>query len=97
MISGTPILVFADKKTALAKYAKEGKWAYTVTEYNKAVLKQALLELNSNILLRRNLAERAMTMAVQNDDAIKIRENFRKILSVNISASMEPDLRKVSI
>ena len=66
MISGTPILVFADKKTALAKYAKEGKWAYTVTEYNKAVLKQALLELNSNILLRRNLAERAMTMAVQN-------------------------------
>jgi glycosyltransferase involved in cell wall biosynthesis len=97
MISGTPILVFADKKTALAKYATEGKWAYTVTENNKAVLKQALLELNSNILLRRNLAERAMSMAVQNDDAIKIRENFRKILSVNISASMEPDLRKVSI
>ena len=87
MISGTPILVYADKKTALAQYALDGRWAYPVTENNRTVLKQALLELNSNPLLRKNLAERAITKAIQNDDAINIRENFRNILSVNISDS----------
>jgi glycosyltransferase involved in cell wall biosynthesis len=96
MISGTPILVFAYNRTALTKYAKEGKWAYTVTEYKKEAIKQALLELNSDILLRMKIAERAKTMAVQNDDALKIREDFRKLLSVNMSLSMETDLRKIS-
>jgi glycosyltransferase involved in cell wall biosynthesis len=86
MISGTPVLVYADKKTALAQYAVEGKWAYTVTENNRTVLKKALLELISNHLLRQSLAERAMTMAMQNDDAENIREDFRNILSVNMSA-----------
>lgn len=97
MISGTPVLVFADKRTALAKYATEGKWAYVVTDYQNAALKQALLELNSNILLRKNLAETAVKLAIQNDDAIKIRENFRKLLSLNTSESIESDLMKVSI
>ena len=30
MISGTPILVYADKRTALAKYAIRDSWAYVV-------------------------------------------------------------------
>ena len=80
MISGTPILVYADKKTALAKYALGGEWAYTVTENKRSVLKQALEELNSNLLLRRNLADRAIALSIQNDDAVKVRESFRKAL-----------------
>jgi hypothetical protein len=80
MISGTPILVYADKKTALAKYAIEGKWACTVTDNKRSVLKKALVELSSDLVLRKKLAERAKELAIQNDDAIKVRESFRKTL-----------------
>ena len=78
MISGTPILVYADKKTALAKYATSDKWAYTVTENNKMVLTLALNELYSDISLRKQLAEKAREIVIKNEDAVVIRERFRK-------------------
>jgi glycosyltransferase involved in cell wall biosynthesis len=78
MISGTPILVYADKRTALAKYAEKGKWAYVVTENDKWVLRDALNELYSNLELRKELAHTAMKAAIQNDDANLIRERFRE-------------------
>ena len=80
MISGTPILVYADKRTALARYAIKDKWAYLVCENNEDLLTQALEELYSNLPLRRELAERAKIVAIQNEDAAIIRENFRKKL-----------------
>ena len=83
MISGTPILVFADKRTALAKYAIRDSWSYVITDNNKMVLMQALNELYSNISLRKKLAERARKVAIQNDDATIVRENFRKSLLLN--------------
>jgi glycosyltransferase involved in cell wall biosynthesis len=79
MISGTPILVYADKRTALAKYAIRDSWAYVVTDNNKMVLMQAINELYSNLSLRKELAERAMKIAIKNEDAEIIREKFRKI------------------
>jgi glycosyltransferase involved in cell wall biosynthesis len=78
MISGTPILVYADKRTALAKYALKDKWAYVVTENNELVLRQALNELYADLSLRNELAETAMKIAIQNEDALVIREKFRK-------------------
>lgn len=78
MISGTPILVYADKRTALAKYALKDRWAYVVTDNNEKILKQALNELYSNLSLRNELAETAMKIAIQNEDAEIIREKFRK-------------------
>lgn len=78
MISGTPILVYADKRTALAKYAISNSWAYVVTDNNKIVLIQALNELYSNLLLRKELAERARKVVIQNENAEIVRENFRK-------------------
>jgi glycosyltransferase involved in cell wall biosynthesis len=78
MISGTPILVYADKQTALAKYALSDGWAYVVSECNEICLTQALQELYSNLSLRKQLAERAKQVALQNEDAAVIRENFRK-------------------
>jgi glycosyltransferase involved in cell wall biosynthesis len=83
MISGTPILVFADKRTALAKYAIRDSWAYVVTNNNKMLLMQAIEELYSNLLLRKELAERARKIAIQNEDAKIVRENFRKSLKLN--------------
>lgn len=80
MISGTPILVYADKRTALAKYAIRDGWAYIVSDNDEALLTQALEELYSNLSLRKELAGKAKKVAIQNEDAKLIRENFRKKL-----------------
>jgi glycosyltransferase involved in cell wall biosynthesis len=80
MISGTPVLVFADRRTALANYAIKGRWAYVVTDNNKRVLMKAISELYNNLALRKELGERAKAMAIQNEDANIIREKFRKSL-----------------
>jgi glycosyltransferase involved in cell wall biosynthesis len=77
MISGTPVLVYADKRTALAQYAIRENWAYVVTENKKMPLIKALRELYSNLPLRKNLAEKAKKVAIQNDDTEVVRENFR--------------------
>jgi len=83
MISGTPILVYADKRTALAKYALEYGWAYVVTDSSEKVLTDALNKLFSNISLRKELAEKAKKIVIQNHDANIVRENFRKCFIFN--------------
>lgn len=81
MISGTPILVFADKETALAKYALKDDWALVVTENNRNTLTKALNELINNQELRRQLSAKAKETAIKNEDAEVVRTNFRKVLS----------------
>jgi glycosyltransferase involved in cell wall biosynthesis len=83
MISGTPVLVYADRQTALAKYAAKGEWAYVVTDNNREILKNSIKELYLNSSLRRQLAEKALKIVMQNDNAEIVRENFRKCLSVD--------------
>jgi glycosyltransferase involved in cell wall biosynthesis len=81
MISGTPILVFANKKTALAKYALQDDWALAVTENKRSTLTTALNELINNRELRRQLSAKAKEIAIKNEDAAVVRTNFRKVLS----------------
>src|ERR1035437_1214771 len=83
MISGTPILVYADQRTALAKYAIKEGWAYIVSENNEILLTQALETLYSDLSLRKELADKARRVAIKNEDAYKIREDFRKKLLLN--------------
>jgi glycosyltransferase involved in cell wall biosynthesis len=78
MISGTPILVYGDERTGLTKYALKEKWAYIVTENDKTALCKAILDLYNNQALRKELAERAQQIAVEREDAVIVRENFRK-------------------
>jgi glycosyltransferase involved in cell wall biosynthesis len=78
MVSGTPVLVVADRQTAIAKYALSEKWAYVVLEENIPDLITALSELYNNFSLRKELGERAKTLALMNEDATIVRENFRK-------------------
>lgn len=87
MISGTPILVFASMQTALAKYATKDGWAYVVTNYEISTLLSAIKELRSNQLLRINLARKAQKIAIRNEDAKIVRENFRKSFSLNKNKS----------
>ena len=81
MISGTPILVFADKRTALAKYALQDNWAFVVSENNRNILIDALNELITNQELRMKLSAKAKEIATKNENAQIVRDNFRKVLS----------------
>ena len=81
MISGTPVLVYADRQTALVKYALKGEWAYVVTDNNQETLKKSIREIYLDSSLRRQLAERALKIVLQNDNAEVVRENFRKCLN----------------
>ncbi len=80
MISGTPVLVYSPKETATAKYALKSGWAYVVTERNDFTLSKAILELMSNHDLRKYLGEKAKQLAKDNEDAIVVRERFRRTL-----------------
>jgi glycosyltransferase involved in cell wall biosynthesis len=80
MISGTPILVYGDTRTGLTKYALKEKWGYVVTENSKAALCRAITDLYTNIYLRKELAAKAQQIAIEREDAITVRENFRKSL-----------------
>jgi glycosyltransferase involved in cell wall biosynthesis len=77
MASGTPILVFADLQTALAKYAASAGWAYIVSEMSSLALREALNLLMSDQALRESLARKAKTMAIQNEDATMVRQKFK--------------------
>lgn len=82
MISGTPILVFADQRTALAKYALEHNWAFVVTENKKGILINALKELINNQEVRIKLSAKAKEIAIKNENAEIVRENFRNVLTL---------------
>jgi glycosyltransferase involved in cell wall biosynthesis len=83
MISGTPVMVYAHEQTALVKYALKEKWAYVVTENKSETLKNSIKEMFLNYSLRKQLAEKALKVVVQNDNADLVRENFRKSLIID--------------
>ncbi|VAW21234.1 hypothetical protein MNBD_BACTEROID01-1648 [hydrothermal vent metagenome] len=80
MISGTPVLVYADKNSALAKFALQEQCAYTVTENNHYILHDAIVELYGNQYLRGKLGARAKEVAINNNDAEVVREDFRRAM-----------------
>ncbi len=83
MISGTPVLVYGDESTGLTKYALKEEWAYVVTQNKKPALVAAIKELYSNEALRKTLAQRAQAIAIDREDAVKVREAFKKSLIFN--------------
>ncbi|MGG9964369.1 glycosyltransferase [Ferruginibacter sp. SUN106] len=83
MISGTPILVYGDPQTAVTKYAVKDKWGYVVSEKNKNTLINAINKLYNNTELRKQLATTAQQIAVEREDSVVIREEFRKCFLLN--------------
>jgi len=83
MISGVPVLIFANNQTFLAKHAIERKWAHVVSVNNEDTLTKAILLLSSDIDLRRRIAGEAVSFAINNEDSHLIKEEFRKCLSMN--------------
>ena len=83
MISGTPILAYGDNRTSLTKYAVKDNWAYVVTENNTTALIKAITDLYSNPEMRKQLAATAQAMAIDREDAVKVRDAFRKSFILN--------------
>jgi glycosyltransferase involved in cell wall biosynthesis len=83
MISGTPVLVYADKRTAVAKYSLKEGWGYLITEQDNTTLKKAIIDLYSDPVLRKKLGYKARELAEQKEDAEIVRESFRKCLIIN--------------
>ncbi len=82
MATGTPILVYAPKEVALAKYAKRKKWAYLVTNNKGDDLKNAITILYNDESLRESLGKFGKKFTQEHHDADVIREKFRKALSL---------------
>jgi glycosyltransferase involved in cell wall biosynthesis len=82
MISGTPVLVFADSSTFLAKHANDWRWAYVVSENSEKMLTDAIILLKTNIELRSRIAKSAILYATKYEDSRIINEEFRRCLNL---------------
>lgn len=76
MISGTPILVFADEQMALTKYALDKKWAYVVSHNTIESLANGIRNIYNNINLREQLSNTAIKIATRNENAEFVRSGF---------------------
>ena len=81
MISGTPVLVYADCRTALSQYAIQEKWGYVVSENDSEALKNAIRKIMKDEQLRERLGKRARNISINNENAETVVKNFRKVLS----------------
>ena len=81
MMSGTPIIIYAPGVTAIVKDAENNKWAKIVTEKSIDKLAAAIQELRQNESERKQIAQTAITIAETKFNSIKVREQFREIIS----------------
>jgi glycosyltransferase involved in cell wall biosynthesis len=77
MISGTPILLYADKTISLVDHAKKYGWAYCVTSNSIETLKKSIINLLKDEELRRTLAKTAYNHALENYNAVHVRKLFQ--------------------
>ena len=83
MISGTPILLYAEKEAAVTMHANKYHWAYVVSENKKELIMEAIINLYDSEDLRMNLGTRAKLFAQQEYDEHKIRKKFKEAFTLN--------------
>ena len=81
MATGVPTLVYAPRDHALALDAREKGWACVVDTPGVEGLVTAIQSLANNVILREELAERAVTTCESLYDASVVRERFRRALA----------------
>ncbi|MEI9958272.1 MAG: glycosyltransferase [Ferruginibacter sp.] len=81
MVSGTPIIVFGPGETALVKDAMRNNWAKVVTENNIDFLANAVKSVSNSEEERMLIAGNAIRIAEANYNSVKIREDFKAIIS----------------
>lgn len=80
MVSGTPILVYAPEKTAVAEYAHDEHWGVVVSEQGATGLIKGILLLMQDKALREQLGFQARQIAIERFDAETVRVDFRQTL-----------------
>jgi glycosyltransferase involved in cell wall biosynthesis len=80
MISGTPILVFAPKETAISKFCSENECGYCVDEQSKKKINDAIQFLINNEDYRKKLSQNAVRLATELFDSDKVRNRFQQLL-----------------
>lgn len=80
MISGTPIILFAPRETAIVKYAEEYNWAKVITETNINGLSEAIKQLIENKDLRHQIALNAIKIAEKNHNSVDVTTQFKKVI-----------------
>jgi glycosyltransferase involved in cell wall biosynthesis len=80
MISGTPVLVFAPKETAISKFCADKECGYCLTEQSEDKIVEALDFLISNEDYREKLSSNAVRLATRLFDAEKVRNEFQNLL-----------------
>ena len=83
MVSGVPIVVFADKATFLVKHALKNKWSIVVDNNSIKSLSAAILNIIKSKKLRRELGENAKLFAINNYNTKKVLSKFETELNVN--------------
>jgi glycosyltransferase involved in cell wall biosynthesis len=86
MASGTPILVYGPKNSAVSYYAREEKWAWVVSEPDLNLLQSAIGRLKSDVKLREDYGRRAQQVAAKHHDAAVIRPAFQRLLAGLVSS-----------
>lgn len=80
MASGTPIIIFAPKRTAMVNYAEAYQWAKIVTENSTGELAGTIRRLVQNREDRERTGQRAVEIAESRHDARTITKEFRKVI-----------------
>ena len=80
MISGTPILLYADETMHLTQFARDNSIAYVLTSNKISDIATAIEDLSLNEDLRIKLGSDAKNYAIQHFDSAKVRSDFAGLL-----------------
>jgi glycosyltransferase involved in cell wall biosynthesis len=80
MITGTPIILFAPKETAIVDDAERYGWATVITENNVTSLVESITYLVKNEEARRKVGKHAIKFATENHGSENVRTRFRAAL-----------------
>lgn len=80
MISGTPVLLYAPKETAISKFFMKNDCGCCVTERSSVELRNALDHLIKDENYRKNIGRNAVALALEKFDQDKVRNEFQRFL-----------------
>lgn len=80
MISGTPIILFAPKETAIVKYCQLHDCAKIITENNIQSFANSIKDLINNESERLHIAKNAKRLANEKHNSLKVTNDFERII-----------------
>jgi glycosyltransferase involved in cell wall biosynthesis len=80
MVSGTPILVYAPYETAVSRFFDEYECGCCVTEQDPEKLSKAIEFMISDEGYRKNISNKAVSLAHELFDAKKVKKEFQELL-----------------